>query len=132
MILTSPYRASEARKKKVSLASIPSLALAFSLVPDLLFDCLHVLEYAQIRTILQSREQTTITLESEGKNNGKVIGGQINSKENSGEKDTSTYSQIVKVIAKKTFRVIIFLGTLARSQLHYNYHLRWQMTFVKS
>ena len=72
---------------------------------------------------MQSREQTTITLESEGKNNGKVIGGQINGKENSGEKDTSTYSQIVKVIAKKTFRVIIFLGTLARSQLHYNYHL---------
>ena len=42
-----------------------------------------------------------------------------NCQENSGEKDTSTYSQIVKVIAKKTFRVIIFLGNLARSRLHY-------------
>ena len=81
---------------------------------------------------MQSSKQTTITLESEGENNGKVIRGQINSKENSGEKDTSTYGQIVKVIAKETFRVIIFLGTLARSQLHYKYHLRWQMTFVKS
>ena len=81
---------------------------------------------------MQSSKQTTITLESEGENNGKVIRGQINSKENSGEKDTSTYSQIVKVIAKKAFRVIIFLGTLACPQLHYNYHLRWQMTFVKS
>ena len=26
----------------------------FSLVPDLLFDCSHVLEYAKIRTVLQS------------------------------------------------------------------------------
>ena len=123
---------SEAREKYVFLASIPSLAFGFSLVPDLLFDCLHLLEYAKIRTVLQSRKQTTITLESEGENNGKVIRGQINSQEFSGEKDTSTYSQIVKVIAKKTFRVIIFLGTLARPRLHYNYHLRWQMTFVKS
>ena len=81
---------------------------------------------------MQSSKQTTITLESEGENNGKVIRGQINSKENSGEKDTSTYSQMVKVIAKKAFRVIKFLGTLARPRLHYNYHLRWQMTFVKS
>jgi len=73
-------RASQARigrvrreKKNLFLASISSLALGFSLVPDLLFDCLHVLEYAKIRTVLQSRKQTTITLESEEENNGKVI-----------------------------------------------------------
>ena len=44
---------------------------------------------------------------------------------------SATVHQMVKVIAKKTFRVIIFLATLARPRLHYNYHLRWQMTFVK-
>ena len=33
-----------------------TLALSvFSLVPDLLFECSHVLEYAKIRTVLQSR-----------------------------------------------------------------------------
>ena len=34
-----------------------SLSLSvLSVVPDLLFDCSHVLEYAKIRTVLQYRE----------------------------------------------------------------------------
>ena len=34
-----------------------SLSLyVLSVVPDLLFDCSHVLEYAKIRTVLQSKE----------------------------------------------------------------------------
>ena len=32
------------------------LLSVFSLVPDLLFDCSHVLGYAKIRTVLQSKE----------------------------------------------------------------------------
>ena len=56
MSLTRPKRASLTgeRKKTVFLASLPSLALCFNLVRDLLFDCLRVLEYAKIRTVLQS------------------------------------------------------------------------------
>ena len=38
--------ACEAREK-----SLPSLALCFSLIPDLLFDCSRVLEYVKIRTV---------------------------------------------------------------------------------
>ena len=45
-------RACEARGKKFS----PQVSLSvFSLVPDLLFDCSRVLEYAKIRTVLQSK-----------------------------------------------------------------------------
>ena len=33
---------------------ICGLFFVFSLVPDLLFDCLRVLEYAEIQTVLQS------------------------------------------------------------------------------
>ena len=42
-------------KKNVFLASLPNLALCFQPCPDLLFDCSRVLEYAKIRTVLQSR-----------------------------------------------------------------------------
>ena len=42
-------RVCEAREKNRLLLSV------FSLVPDLLFDCSLVLEYARIRTVLQSR-----------------------------------------------------------------------------
>ena len=34
-----------------------SLALCFALVPDLLLDCSRVLEYAKIRTVLESNLQ---------------------------------------------------------------------------
>ena len=43
-------------KRAVSL--LVSLSV-FSLVPDLLFDCSRVLEYAKIRTVLQSRKGTS-------------------------------------------------------------------------
>ena len=46
--------AQEAREPYTPVASLPSLAFCFSLVPDLLFDCSRVLEYAKIRTVLQS------------------------------------------------------------------------------
>ena len=44
--------------QSVFLASLHILALYFSLVPDLLFDCSCVLEYAKnlIRTVLQSKK----------------------------------------------------------------------------
>ena len=42
--------------QSIFLASLPSLALYFNLVPDLLFDCSCVLEYAKIRTVLQSKK----------------------------------------------------------------------------
>ena len=45
------------RKPQASHARRASLSLSvFSLVPDLLFDCWCVLEYAKIRTVLQSIE----------------------------------------------------------------------------
>ena len=47
-----PRRACEAREKK--RLSPVSLSV-FSLVPDLLFDCSRLLEYAKIRTVLQSK-----------------------------------------------------------------------------
>ena len=47
-------RTREARKPHTPVASLPSLALVFSLVPDLLFDSSRVLEHAKIRTVLQS------------------------------------------------------------------------------
>ena len=42
------------RREKKNLLSPVSLSV-FSLVPDLLFDCSRLLEYAKIRTVLQSR-----------------------------------------------------------------------------
>ena len=45
------------RKPQASHARRASLSLSvFSLVPDLLFDCSRVLEYAKTRTVLQSIE----------------------------------------------------------------------------
>ena len=41
------------RAKRASLLSPVSLSV-FRLIPDLLFDCSRVLEYAKIRTVLQS------------------------------------------------------------------------------
>ena len=46
-------RASHPRLSPVSLS-------VFGLVPDLLFDCSHVLEYAKIRTVLQSRHKANV------------------------------------------------------------------------
>ena len=47
-------RASYARSERKKRLSPVSLSV-FSLVPDLLFDCSRVLEYAKIRTVLQSK-----------------------------------------------------------------------------
>ena len=44
----------------VFLASLPSLALVFSLAQDILLDCSRVLEYAKIRTVVQSKENAMI------------------------------------------------------------------------
>ena len=49
-------RACEAREKRLSPVSLT----VFSLVPDLLFDCSRVLEYAKIRTVLQSRKNSSL------------------------------------------------------------------------
>ena len=46
------WRKSLTRAKRASLTPV-SLSV-FSLVPDLLFDCSRVLEYAKMRTVLQS------------------------------------------------------------------------------
>ena len=46
-------RASHPRLSPVSLS-------VFALVPDLLFDCSRVLEYAKIRTVLQSRHKVNV------------------------------------------------------------------------
>ena len=54
--LTRAKRASHGRvrlEKKNRLSPV-SLSV-FSLIPDLLFDCSRILEYAKIRTVLQSR-----------------------------------------------------------------------------
>ena len=46
--------------KEIGKAWRKSLSLSvISVVPDLLFDCSLVLEYAKIRTVLQSREHNT-------------------------------------------------------------------------
>ena len=46
-------------KRAVRVLRARSLrASVFSLVPDLLFDCSRVLEYAKIRTVLQSKTKT--------------------------------------------------------------------------
>ena len=55
---------------RAKLASLtPVLLSVFSLVPDLLFDCSRVLEYAKIRTVLQSsaNQERTIVLLSVNK-----------------------------------------------------------------
>ena len=45
----------KAWRKSLTRAKRASLSLSvFSLIPDLLFDCSRVLEYAKIRTVLQS------------------------------------------------------------------------------
>ena len=45
------------RAKRASLTRPSPVSLSvFSLVPDILFDCSRVLQYAKIRTVLQSRE----------------------------------------------------------------------------
>ena len=49
-------RACEAREKNRIFSVSPKVSLSvFSLVPDLLFDCSRVLEYAKTRTVLQSK-----------------------------------------------------------------------------
>ena len=50
-------RVLRAQSARVSFSVSPQVSLSvFSLVPDLLFDCSRVHEYAKIRTVLQSRE----------------------------------------------------------------------------
>ena len=51
-MLEARERACETREKKLGLSPV-SLSV-FTLVPDLLFDCSKVLEYAKIRNVLQS------------------------------------------------------------------------------
>ena len=64
--LTRAKRASltrPAREKNRIFSVSPQVSLyLFSLVPDLLFDCSRVLEYAKIRTVLQSTVLQTSTL----------------------------------------------------------------------
>ena len=49
------WRKSLTRAKRASLTRLSPVSLSvFSLVPDLLFDCTRVLEYAKMRTVLQS------------------------------------------------------------------------------
>ena len=48
------WRKSLTRAKRASLTRFSPVSLSvFSLVPDLLFDCSRVLEYAKMRTVLQ-------------------------------------------------------------------------------
>ena len=49
------WRKSLTRAKRASLTRLSPVSLSvFSVVPDLLFDCSRLLEYAKIRTVLQS------------------------------------------------------------------------------
>ena len=50
----SVKRGARVLRARSARASHAPLGRVFSLVPDLLFDCSHVLEYAKIRTVLQS------------------------------------------------------------------------------
>ena len=50
-------RASLTRRERLSPVSLS----VFSLIPDLLFDCSRVLEYAKIRTVLQSNVKSDNT-----------------------------------------------------------------------
>ena len=52
-VLRAKRASGRVRQEKKNVSPQVSLSV-FSLVPDLLFDCLHVLEYAKIRTVLQS------------------------------------------------------------------------------
>ena len=52
----SVKRGVERKKKRLSPVSLS----LFSLVPDLLFDCSRLLEYAEIRTVLQSNQLLNI------------------------------------------------------------------------
>ena len=54
---TSVGRVRREKKKRLSLVSLS----LFSLFPDLLFDCSSVLEYAEIRTVLQSKTKSTLS-----------------------------------------------------------------------
>ena len=51
------WRKSLMRTKRASLTRLSVL----SLVPDLLFDCSRVLEYAKIQTVLQSKSKPSIS-----------------------------------------------------------------------
>ena len=51
-------RARRARRASLTHPSLPSLALSFH--PRFRFDCLRVLEFAKIRTVLQSRKSQSI------------------------------------------------------------------------
>ena len=49
----------EARERKAREKRLSPVSLSvFNLVPDLSFDCSRVLQYAKIRSVLQSRTQT--------------------------------------------------------------------------
>ena len=51
------WRKSLTRTKRASVTRLS----VFSLVPNLLFDCSRVLEYAKIRTVLQSKSKPSIS-----------------------------------------------------------------------
>ena len=56
-------RECEAREKKPYFQRLSPVSLSvFSLVPDLLFDCSRVLEYAKIRTVLQSTKSMDLQI----------------------------------------------------------------------
>ena len=52
-VLRAKRASGRVRQEKKNVSPQVSLSV-LSLVPDLLFDCSHVLEYAKIRTVLQS------------------------------------------------------------------------------
>ena len=60
----SPYRSYG--KSGNSGENLDCKTVVFSLVPDLLFDCSRVIEYAKIWTVLQSRENLNPTVHSGG------------------------------------------------------------------
>ena len=54
-------RVLRARSARVSHPRLSPVSLSvFGLVPDLLFDCSRVLEYAKKRTVLQSRHKANV------------------------------------------------------------------------
>ena len=55
--MKSGVRVLRARRARKPHTPVVSLSV-FSLVPDLLFDCSRVLEYAKIRTVLQSSKES--------------------------------------------------------------------------
>ena len=52
--ISKAWRKSLTRAKRASLTLSPVSLSVFRIIPDLLFDCSCVLEYAKIRTVLQS------------------------------------------------------------------------------